>query len=116
MKYISFINILSKTCFTLLIFILVNDSDDFIYVPILTSLGYIVGGFYSLLIISKNFSINFKFPNRRKILNELRDSFEVFISRISNQGSRYFATSIIGLSFGNYILGYYSMIEKLYFA
>ena len=116
MKYISSINIVTRLFFTIIIFFVVKDSNDMIYVPILNSAGQIVGGLYSLLLIYKNFSIKFKMPTKKHIINELKDSFEVFISRISNNGSRYFATTIIGLSFGNNLLGLYSIIEKLYYA
>ena len=116
MKYISTINILTKVFFTIIIFIVVKDSNDIIYVPLLNSAGHIIGGLFSLFIVFKNFPITLKIPNKNKLFIELKDSFEVFISRISNKGSRFFAVTIIGLSFGNYILGFYTIVEKLYYA
>jgi len=116
MKYISSINIITRSFFTLMIFVLVNDADDIIYVPLLNSIGHIVAGIYSLILIYRKFPIIFKFPAKSNLLNELKDSFQVFISRISNKGSRFFAITIIGLSFGNYILGLYTIVEKLYYA
>lgn len=116
MKYISSINIITRSFFTLMIFVVVNDTDDIIYVPLLNSIGHIVAGIYSLILIYRKFPMIFKFPTKNNLLTELKDSFEVFISRISNKGSRFFAITIIGLSFGNYILGLYTIVEKLYYA
>ena len=116
MKYISLINIVVKIIFTFLIFFVVKDTSDFIYVPILNSIGQIMGGIFSLIVVFTKFPIKFMFPTKDRILIELKESFEVFISRISNNGSRYFASTIIGLNFGNYVLGFYTIVEKLYYA
>jgi len=116
MKYITFINVGSKIAFTILIFIVVQNDSDYIYIPILNSLGAIIGGLYSLVLIFKLFHIQFIIPDRSIIIQLLKDSFSFFLSRIANNGSRYLATTIIGIYFGNTIVGYYSMVEKLYYA
>jgi len=116
MKYITYINVVSKVAFTILIFALVKNSTDFIYVPLLNSLGSIFGGLYSLWLIFKLFNVKIYIPNRQVIINQMKDSYHFFLSRIANNGSRYFATTIIGIHFGNTIVGYYSMVEKLFYA
>jgi len=116
MKYITYINVFSRITFTIFIFIFVKDNIDYIYVPILNSLGSIIGAFYSLWLVFKLFNIQVIFPNKRMILKSLKDSYHFFLSRVANDGSRALATTIIGLYFGNVILGYYSMIEKLFYA
>ena len=114
MKYITYINAISKISFTILIFVLVHGSSDFIYVPILNSLGVIFGGIYSLWLIFKLFDIVLVLPTTQMISKQFVDSFHFFLSRVANNGSRYFAITVIGLYFGNKIVGYYSMIEKLF--
>ena len=116
MKYITIITFLTRFIFTVLIFILVKSEDDYIIVPLLNSLGVIFGGAIALTIIFKTFSISFYFPKKNIIIKQFKDSYYYFISRVSNNGSRYFATSVIGAYFGNVIVGYYSLVEKLFYA
>ena len=116
MKYITYINVISRVIFTVFIFILVKNKQDYIYVPILNSLGAILGGIYALWLVFKLFSIQLIFPKRKMVLLQVNKSYHFFISRVASTGSRYYATTIIGLFFGNTIVGYYSMVEKLYYA
>lgn len=116
MKYITYVNVISKTIFTALIFILIKEENDYIYVPVLSSLGAIVGGVYAFWLVFKLFSIELILPKKNFIWAQLSDSFQFFLSRVANNGSRYFATTIIGLYFGNLIVGYYTIVEKLFYA
>ena len=116
MKYITYINVVSKVAFTILIFVLVKNSTDFLYVPLLNSFGAIFGGLYSLWLIFKLFNVKIVIPNKQDIMKQMKDSYHFFLSRVANNGSRYFATTIIGIYFGNTIVGYYSMVEKLFYA
>ena len=57
MKYITFLNIFSKSIFTFSIFVFVKEPNDYLLVPVLTSLGYIIYGIFALFIIKKNFKV-----------------------------------------------------------
>jgi len=116
MKYITFANVMSRGIFTALIFIIVNDKSDYVYVPILNSLGAIIGGFYSIWLVFRLFKLPLILPTRRNILHQIKYSSYFFLSRLANNGSRYYATTIIGVCFGNLIVGYYTMAEKLFYA
>ena len=116
MKYITYINFVSRVLFTILIFVLVKESDDYIYVPLLNTLGTVIGGLYSLWLVFRLYKIKIVMPNREDFILHLKESYAFFLSRVANDGSRFYAITIIGMSFGNVIVGYYSMIEKLYYA
>lgn len=116
MTYITYINVASKSLFTVLIFIFVRDSTDYIYVPMFNSIGTILGGLYSLYLVFRLFSLQITMPSWIMIKSQLFKSYHFFLSRVANNGSRYYATTIIGLFFGNSIVGYFSMVEKLYYA
>ena len=116
MKYITIITVITRSLFTIFIFILVQSEDDFIFVPLLNSISAIIGGIIAIYIIFKTYTIRFYIPKKNIILKQLKDSFYYFISRIANNGSRYFATTIIGAYFGNTIVGYYTLVEKLFYA
>jgi len=116
MKYITYINLVSRVFFTIMIFVLVQESNDFIYVPLLNSIGVIFGGIYSLWLIFNLYKIKITIPNKQDFLLHLKDSYLFFLSRVANEGSRFYAITLIGMTFGNIIVGYYSMVEKLYYA
>ena len=116
MKYITYINFVVRVGFTLLIFVVVKEQDDFIYVPLLTSIGAVLGGIYSLRLVSKQYKIQLVLPTKEELISHLKDSYMFFLSRVANDGSRFYAITLIGATFGNSVVGYYSMVEKLYFA
>jgi len=116
MKFITVINVVAKVLFTIFVFILVQDKNDFIYVPLLNSLGAIIGGMVALQIIFRTYAIKFYIPHKKVLLHHLKDSYYYFVSRIANNGSRYLVTTIIGAYFGNTMVGYYSLVEKLFYA
>lgn len=116
MKYITYIHVALKFIFLILIFILVKDENDYIYVPLLNSLGGIFGGIYSLWLIHKLFGVKFIIPSRYSLVEQFKNSYHFFLSRLATGGSRYLAVTVIGASFGNTIVGYYSLVEKLFMA
>lgn len=116
MKYITYVNVISKIIFAGLIFVFIKKESDFIYVPILNSLGIIIGGVYAIWLVIRLFSVKLIIPKKSIIIAQFKGSSHFFLSRLANNGSRYFATTIIGLYFGNVIVGYYAMVEKLYYA
>jgi len=116
MKYITYINVITKTIITGLIFVFVQNKNDFMYVPMLNSLAAIISGLASLWLAFKVFDISFVIPTNENIKKQIRESYYFFLSRVANDGSRYFATTIIGLNFGNVLVGYFSIVEKLFYA
>ena len=55
MKYITFLNIIAKLFFTISIFIFVHEIPDYVYVPLLNSLGFLFAGILALWIIFRDF-------------------------------------------------------------
>ena len=113
MKYITYLNVVSKAIFTISIFILVKKQSDYFIVPILTSLGFLVVGFFSIFIINKKFGIHFKFQRIATLKYHLYNGWHIFISNISV--TLYTTTTIVLLGFftNNTIVGYYSIADKL---
>ena len=80
MKYITVLNVLSKLLFTVLVFIVIKNKDDYIYQPSLTALGFFVSGCLSIWIIYSKFRIKFVLPSLSNMLSLLRNSWNMFIS------------------------------------
>ena len=66
MKYITVLTVIAKLIFTLSIFLFVTTEKDFIYVPLINSLGFIFVGIISLFIIFKDFDMKINFKNGKE--------------------------------------------------
>lgn len=63
MRYISILRILSSLIYTGLIFLVVRGPMDYLYVPLLNSLGFIAVGIYSQRIVKREFNVRFLRPS-----------------------------------------------------
>ncbi|KPA15311.1 polysaccharide biosynthesis protein [Candidatus Magnetomorum sp. HK-1] len=113
MKYITYLNILARSIFTIAIFILVQEQEDFYIVPILSSLGFIVAGMWSLLIINRKFKIRFAWQNTETIRMYLKDSWNVFVIDFMPNLYNNFSTFFLGFFVSMEMLGYYSLATKI---
>lgn len=113
MKYVTYLNIILKTIFTIAIFVFIKRPEDFFLVPILNSIGFIVTGVWSILLVQKKFKIKFSFQSKDNILYYIKDSWYIFVSNFSS--SLYTTTTMVllGLFTNNTLVGYYAMAEKL---
>lgn len=114
MKYMTLFNIVSKSLSIIPFFIFIRTPDDYIYVPIFYSFGFILAGVLSLYLVYFKMGMTFFIPPIKKIRAALKDSATYFLSRASTS---LFTTSnsfLIGLILGDRAVGYYSAAEKLY--
>jgi len=81
MKYITYLNILSKVIFTIAIFLFVQEQSDFYLVPLLTSVGFLVAGIWSLYLVKKEFGVWFELQTIDTIKHHLVEGWHVFVSR-----------------------------------
>jgi PST family polysaccharide transporter len=113
MKYVTILNIISKVIFTVLIFFFVKDKSDYLWVPILTSLGFFVSAIWSFYLLKKVFKIQFSLQKFNDLKAQLFDGFHIFFSSISISLYTNSITFILGIFTNNTIVGYYSGAEKI---
>ena len=113
MKYITFLNILSRFFFTLAIFIFVHQQSDYWKVPLINSLGFIVAGIVALYIIFKDFNIQFSFQKFQTLKHYLIDGWYLFLSTFMGNFYRNFNTLVLGFLTNNLYVGYYSIAERI---
>lgn len=113
MKYITYINLTSKLFFAVCLFIFVKNKEDLYIVPLLNSLGFIIGGIVAIFFINKRFHIRFKLPTSNQVKIQLKDGWNIFIASLS--GNIYGQGNIIllGAFTTPAIVGYYSIAQKL---
>ena len=113
MKYITYLNILSKVIFTIAIFVFVKEQSDFYLVPLLTSIGFLVAGIWSLYLIKKEFGVGFEVQTIDTIKHHLVEGWDIFVSMVFISMYRSSNIIILGLLTNNTIVGYYSIAEKV---
>jgi len=113
MKYITYLNILAKFIFTIAIFIFIQTPSDYYLVPIFTSMGFIISGVLSLILIYSKFNIQFKFQKIETIIFYLKDGWYIFLSQVNISLFSNSNIIILGLLTNNVAVGYYSVAEKI---
>lgn len=112
MKYITIVNVLSKIFSTILIFIFINNEDDYILQPLFLSLGYLIAGIFSLYIIICKWKINISKPNFHKIWETLVNSADVFINNFMPNLYNSFSVVLLGTWSGSIANGIYDAGSK----
>jgi PST family polysaccharide transporter len=113
MKYITILNITAKLIFTVAIFVFIHKASDYIYVPVINSLGYLVAGVIGLWIVFRDFGVKFAMPSFENIKYHLKEGWHIFISTVATSLYTISNTFILGLFTNSTIVGYYSAAEKI---
>lgn len=113
MKYITFINIFSKSIFTLLIFIFVKNKSDFLLVPFFTALGAVFGGLWSMHLIVNKIGCKLIWPGLDNIKFQLKDGWHVFFSSLAISLYTVSTTFILGLLTNSAAVGQFAGVEKI---
>ena len=114
MKYITFLNILSKTIFLILIFIFIKRDSDYMWVPLLNSMGFLVAGALGMFFAIKEFNIKLYLPKWNSIKKQFKYSSEFFLSRVSVSAYTNTNSFCLGLIGSTLMVGYYVAAEKIY--
>lgn len=113
MKYMTYFNIFAKGLAAVSIFLFVQEKADFIYVPIFTSLGYIVAGILSLYYAIKIFELKLYFPQKEEVKFYLQDGWHIFLNNFFVNLYSTTNTVILGFLTNNIVVGYYSLAQKI---
>lgn len=116
MKFNTLLHVTTRIISILPLFIIVKRPEDCIYIPICYSLGSIVAGILSMILIKKQFKMRFYFTSVNEVKQVTIDSSRYFLSRLSNHLYNGTNTFMLGLVCGNIAVGYYSLADKIYTA
>lgn len=115
MKYVTLIDIVSKSIFTFLIFVFIKSESDYILVPFITGIGFIIGSLISIFYVFFQFKHTFIICSFSQIKKSFMDSSMFFLSRVSVSLYTSSNAFVLGLVTSNVMVGYYAVAEKLYF-
>lgn len=101
MKYTTILNIISKTLFTIAIFLFIKERDDYILQPLFTSLGFVVSGIIAMYYILIKWKIRLHFTSFKVIIKTIKSSTDVFINNLMPNFWNALSTVLLGFLWGN---------------
>lgn len=82
MKYITILNIVIRLVFVGLIFLFVKAADDYVFVPLLSAIGYFIGGCLALYVVFKREDLSFKKPSFANMKYYMKDASPIFFTDV----------------------------------
>ena len=113
MKFITIVNIVSRTISVVLIFLLVKNSNQLYLYSALYGLTFLINGIISMIIVKYQFKFNYYMPSIKSIWNELIDGWHIFISSIMGKLFSSFGITVLGFVSLDSVVGIYSAIQKI---
>jgi len=115
LKLLALITVLGKAIYLGLVFCLIIEPKDYIYINGCFGIGIIIAGFFAGRLILKEYPINDKVTLQKSlIIEEFRSSYHYFISNISIYFSSFLFPVIVGMFTNIEMAGIYSIVEKVY--
>ena len=113
MKYITYLNVISRSIFLILIFVLIKNESDYLYFPTISGIGAILASVLGLFIIFKKHKISFVFQDFKTLKFYFIESIPIFTSNLSLKLYAGSNKVIIGMFLGMQEVAYYDLGEKL---
>lgn len=113
MKFITFLNILSKALYTILIFLLIREEADYLLVNLLNGLSIFVISIIALILIYFRFGIRYCIPSFSELTYQLKEGWHIFLSTVAISFYTISNTFLLGIFTNNTVVGYYSGAEKV---
>ena len=105
MRYITILNFVSKTIFTIAVFIFIKDKDDYILQPLLNSIGFLISGFISLYWIIFRWKIRLIPVCFSDIIDAINNGKEIFLVRLIPNLYNSFSSIFLGIICGDFSNG-----------
>lgn len=114
MKYVTILNIVSKAIFTVLVFVVIKEKEDYILQPLLTAIGYTISGCIAMYYVINKLGIKIFKPHFSDIVRTIKESFNMFITLIFPNLYTQLPISFLRVSYGEQAVGLYSSGERFY--
>lgn len=113
MKFITYINLLTKVVFLCLVFLFVNKQSDYILVPLFYTVTYILCGIVSFSIIMTKYKVKIRYYPYKILVYYFRSSLYLFISKLALLIKDRSMIVLLGLLFSKSVVAYYDLALKL---
>lgn len=102
MRYITILDLIIKTSFTLGVFFLIKKPEDYWIYPLVFGLSYIFVGVFSNIFLLRKFQIKFRKINSEKVRKNLKAGFPLFVNQfvpnLFNNTTNFLVGMVLGKS------------------
>jgi polysaccharide transporter, PST family len=116
MKYITIVNVAGGLISTMAVFALVRDPSDVLLAAGLRAGGVLLTGLLGLYIAWYIAPVRLTLPSLQGVIATLRGGWNVFVSQLSQTLLGTSMVPFLGLFYGNLIVGYFAIAQKLVLA
>lgn len=113
MKHIADLNILGGFIYAIFIFVFVKGPEDYLMVPLVNSLVFLITGVLGQYIVFRRFCVRFKFPGYENLRRQMKAGWDIFISIAAINTYTTTRIFIVGLLTNNTVTGFYSIAERI---
>lgn len=112
MKYITYLNLVSRAVVFALLFLVIKEEGDYVKYAALNSAAVISMGGVSLWIVLKHFRVRYAFPTIALLKENLREGWHIFVSTFSVNIYMNTNVLILKLVTNDTVVGYYYVADR----
>lgn len=112
-RWVTIVNIGSKTLYIILVFVLVRAPGDYIYVNLFLGLSALVFNLIGLVYIKYKFGFDIVFPKANEVVSILRADFTFCLSQLFLSARQLSPLVLTGYFLGFQMAGIYKIIEQV---
>lgn len=105
--------LLSKVIYTILIFVMVKEPGDYLWIPIITAIGNLVIVLWTWDYVKKEWLIRLHITEQKNMWKALKDSSIYFLSRIASTVYSSSNVVILGMFFSDIAMGLFGTANNL---
>ncbi|MDL2277342.1 oligosaccharide flippase family protein [Parabacteroides sp. OttesenSCG-928-G07] len=113
MKYITLIRFFSILFYTVSVFIFIHSEVDYIFIPLLQSIGLLLSGLLSVYVLTKIDKLRLRWPIFSTMKSYFVESVPFFISRLSVLINSGLAKIVCGLFFSMQAVAAFDLAQKI---
>ncbi|WP_412985148.1 oligosaccharide flippase family protein [Pontimicrobium sp. IMCC45349] len=123
MRFITVVNLVSKSSFAVLVFFLIKESSDYVYISLYQSIGFLISGLIAQVFIFKSFKIKLHIAPLIEVKKLLKDGLSSFLTLVTPtiySNTSIFLVGIFGLpqhvsymEIGSKVSGAFGVLNKV---
>lgn len=113
MRYVTIVNTISKGICAILIFIVIREPKDYVYIILLNSLGYVLAGACSIMFVTYSIGLRLFIPRWKDVIFQFREGFVLFGSTVCMDMYRNANVFILRFFVNDAAVGLYAAAEKV---
>lgn len=112
-KLVSFLNIFSKTIYVILVFCLINQKDDYIFVNFFLGISSFIFNIFGLILIKRKYNFQIILPNYSEVKKIIKNDFSFCVSQLFLSVRQLSPLVLTSFFLGFSSAGQYKIIEQI---